>query len=187
MKKSTAVKLTLSAIFLALAVVVGFFISQMSQKNTYRLDYRTQVVKYSEEYELDPYLVSAIIHTESANDKKAVSRAGAVGLMQIMPDTGEWIAGKQKDDKFDLTDPDTNIRYGCWYLNFLLSRFESTPTAIAAYNAGHGIVKKWLQDDEYSDDGVTLKNIPYKETSAYVNKVQRAYEKYKKLYPKAFS
>ncbi|MPN57676.1 Soluble lytic murein transglycosylase [bioreactor metagenome] len=133
--------------------------------------------------------MAAIIHVESGNREDAVSEKGALGLMQLMPDTAEWIAGKLGEtyNQDSVCEPYTNIRYGCWYLDFLFSRFSSTDTVLAAYNAGHNAVRNWLSDPEYSDDGVTLKRIPYTETEQYVEKVDRAYDKYKALYPKAFN
>ncbi len=82
--------------------------------------------------------------------------------MQIMPATAEWIAEKLGEpyDLDSVTEPYTNIRYGCWYLNFLFERFVPVDTVLAAYNAGHNAVRGWLSDPQYSDDGVTLKNIP---------------------------
>ena len=108
--------------------------------------------------------------------------------MQIMPETGEWIAGKLKEpyDEETLQEPEQNIRYGCWYLEFLFERFSDPDTVLAAYNAGHNAVRKWLQNSDYSDDGESLQVIPYDETRNYVEKVRRAYEKYKDLYPQAF-
>ena len=106
-------------------------------------------------------------------------------LMQIMPDTGEWIAGKLRMEfsEEDLKDPAVNIRMGTWYLNFLAERFQGEQdTIIAAYNAGHGNVEKWLEEPQYSPDGRTLSVIPFDETRNYVKKVNLAYEIYKTFY-----
>lgn len=175
-------------LLLALAAFLFLILSSEVDKLTYKLTNVSAIARYSEEYDLDPYLVAAIIHVESGNRETAVSPKGALGLMQLMPTTAEWIAEKL-GEPFDLdsvTEPYTNIRYGCWYLNFLFERFMPVPTVLAAYNAGHNAVRGWLSDSKYSDDGITLKRIPYPETEHYVEKVDRAYEKYKKLYPKAF-
>ncbi len=118
-----------------------------------------------------------------------VSRSGAIGLMQVMPETGEWIAGKLNKTGFtaeDLKDPDTNIQFGCWYLRFLLDRYSSNQThAVAAYNAGHGNVDAWLMDPSVTTDNM-LTNIPFPETDDYVEKVLRAHEKYEELYTNIF-
>lgn len=143
------------------------------------------------EYSLDPYLVLAVIRCESSFQSDAVSGAGAVGLMQIMPDTGTWIAHKLgMDDVYApdmLYDPEMNIRFGCWFLRFLTDRFHGERVPIlAAYNAGHGRVEKWLADPLYAPDRKLI-NIPFPETARYVEKVQAAYDAYRSLYPELFS
>lgn len=110
--------------------------------------------------------------------------------MQIMPDTGAWIAHKLGlDDSYrqeQLFDPETNIRFACWYLDFLTRRLEGNRTAIiAAYNAGHGSVENWLADPAYAAEG-QLHKIPFPETERYLEKVTTAYEKYIALYPELF-
>ncbi len=137
------------------------------EKRTYRLDY-TEYASPStrEEYKLDPYLIASIIHCESGNRPDAVSPDGALGLMQIMPTTGEWIAGKLQVENFHtdmLFEPSVNIRFGCWYLRFLMDRYDQDrQLAVAAYNAGHGTVDKWLEDPGVSAEG-RLVEIPYPE------------------------
>ena len=145
----------------------------------YPMDYEDEINKYSAEYLLDPYFVSALICAESSFNKDAVSHRGAVGLMQIMPDTGAWVAEKIGLEGFSeemLTDPATNIRLGCWYLRYLEDRFAGDKDKVmAGYNAGPSRV------DEWAGDG-TLKDIPFKETENYLVKVTRNYEIYKSLY-----
>ena len=169
----------LSCIFLAISG--GYTVI----KSVYKLRYESSVKYWAEEYSLDPYLVCSVIWTESKFDKEAESSVGAIGLMQIMPETGEWIA-----DKLDLEDyhtemlyeEDVNIRFGCWYLRFLLDRFEVTETACAAYNAGQNKVSDWLDLKTYSSDGKTLDVIPYEETAEYVERIKKAYEIYHFFY-----
>jgi soluble lytic murein transglycosylase len=187
-KNSRLIALVAAAFLLALAAFLSLLLSGEVDKLTYKLTNVAAIARYSEEYDVDPYLVAAIIYVESGHRETAVSPKGALGLMQIMPATAEWIAQKLGEpyDLNNVTEPYTNIRYGCWYLNFLFERFTPVDTVLAAYNAGHNAVRGWLNDPSYSDDGVTLKRIPYPETEHYVEKVDRAYEKYKKLYPKAF-
>ncbi len=149
------------------------------------LKYEDVVIKYADAHGLDPNLVCGVIATESKFSSDTVSGKGAVGLMQIMPDTGEWVAGKLgiKDYSEDcLTDPVINIRIGTWYLEFLFDRYEEESTAIAAYNAGHGNVDEWLKNENYSQNGKTLYKIPFEETEKYVKKVERACEIYKTIY-----
>lgn len=154
------------------------------EKKIYPLEYGAEVEKAARDYDLDEELIYAVINTESHFDADACSGAGAKGLMQLMPSTFEWLQslrGEQYDEN-SLFYPDINIDYGCYLLRYLLDKFGSEETAVAAYNAGFSIVEEWLGNPEYSPDGVTLSSIPYPETEEYVKKVESAKEKYKKLY-----
>lgn len=181
-KKRIAVCLIL---LLILAVTAVFAVDEL-QKKSYPREYSEFVSKYCAEYEVPESLAYAVIRTESGFKKDAVSRAGAVGLMQLMPDTYSWLSRLMGVEEVPdmISDPETNIRYGIYYLHHLYNRFgsESWETAAAAYNAGHGRVTQWLADSRYSDDGVTLKEIPISETENYVKKVFSAKKKYEKLY-----
>lgn len=187
-KVNYTARIVIACIFLIIAAVCAWRLNDYVSRKRYKLTYQTLIANNAEEYDLNPYLVAAVIHVESANNSEAVSPRGAVGLMQIMPDTGAWIAEKLNEPFSEamLRDPATNIRYGCWYLRFLFDRFDVTNTAIAAYNAGHNKVAGWLDDTQYSGDGDALDEIPYEETKNYVDKVQRAYDAYRKYYPNAF-
>ncbi len=186
--KYRTIAIIAAVLFLVIIAVLSLVLSREVDKLTYTLTNEAAISRYSEEYDVDPYLVAAIIHVESGGRQTAVSPKGALGLMQLMPVTAEWIAGKLGEtyNLESVTEPYTNIRYGCWYLNFLFERFTPVSTVLAAYNAGHNAVRKWLDDSSYSSDGVTLQHIPYPETEQYVEKVELAYEKYKELYPRAF-
>jgi len=147
--------------------------------------FNNEIEVYSEMYGLDPYLVAAIIKTESGFDKDIVSSMGAVGLMQIMPSTGEWIARQLNIEGFStemLKNEDVNIEMGCWYLNYLRSQLKHTNEVLAAYNGGIGNVFKWLQDPRYSKDGEVINTIPFKETVSYIEKVVVVYNEYIDLY-----
>lgn len=149
------------------------------------LKYQDIVEKYAAQYQLEKSLVNSVIYCESHFNTDAVSSAGAMGLMQVTTETGWWAAEQMglHPDAIDLTDPDTNIHIGCWYLNWLLEGFDGvTETALAGYNAGHGNVQKWLADEEMSKDGITLDEIPYEETKGYVKKVQLAEKVYRYVY-----
>lgn len=188
-KKKRTRGIWVAAALLVLALIMALLLGRELEKRTYRLDYPNTIAEYAKEYKLDSYLVASMIHCESSNQPDAVSPDGAIGLMQIMPKTGEWIAGKLQMEDFDtdmLLEPSVNIRFGCWYLRFLLDRYDQDrQLAVAAYNAGHGTVDKWMVDPEVSAGG-RLIDIPYPETKTYVEKVQRAYEKYEFLYKNAF-
>ena len=161
-----------------------FFYEYYSKKVLYPLGYKEETLDCAREYDLDPALVFAIIRVESGFDCNAQSGKGATGLMQITAETGNYIAGKLKIINYNLLDAKTNIRFGCFYVRYLTDGFSDAKTAIAAYNAGEGNVRIWLENKAYSEDGKTLKEIPFKETRVYVKKIYESFRKYKKLYGK---
>ena len=190
-----AVIVVAAIIFLVAASFGGYLIYENEQYQkalrNYPVAYSEQIQLYAAQYELDPYLVQSVMRCESSNDPTAVSKVGAVGLMQIMPDTGTWIAHKlDLDDSYTqdmLYDPSVNIEFGCWYLRFLKGRFDGNiMEMIAAYNAGHGTVEGWLEDARFSSEG-ELTTIPYEDTARYYEKVMQAYENYTTLYPDLFA
>ncbi len=162
--------------------------AEAAERAQHPLYYGDLITLYAAEQNLDPALVSAVILCESSFDPKAESRLGARGLMQLMPDTAEWIAHKYNEDgagySFDnLYDPETNIRYGTWYLGYLSRRFGGDATKIVcAYHAGQGNVDSWLKNPQYSADGVTLDVIPTQDTATYASRVLRARDVYRKYY-----
>ena len=168
----------------AVMVIVGF--SKPYQRRLYPLRFEEQIVACADEFQVDPYLVAAIIKCESGFDEDARSGKGAMGLMQLMPTTADWIAEKLSmpaPDEAQLLTADTNIRLGCWYIKYLLTLYEGDiALAAASYNAGRSRVLSWLEDPAYSDDGKTLKAIPFKETEEYVKRLKNAYEQYQILY-----
>lgn len=175
---------------IALVVVLiagGYVANQLYIKEMYPLEYSQQIKEYSDEYDLDPILVASLIRTESNFARKAESKVGAIGLMQIMPDTASWLAKDMMHisyEKDDLYDADYNIRMGCRYIKYLNSKFDNTDCVLAAYNAGPNKVNEWLNDKNCSRDGKTLFNIPFEETANYVEKINNYYEKYKKYHSK---
>ena len=152
----------------------------------YPMTYAPEIRAAAAEFSLDPAYVASVVLAESSFDAEAVSSAGAIGLMQIMPATGEWIAGKLEDEPFDvqrLYQPEVNLRYGCWYLRFLLDRYdEDMYTASTAYHQGQGRVDQWLEDPQYSQDGRTLTAISSAVTDTYVNRIMESYAHYQELY-----
>jgi len=180
-KQKTALLILVILVFLLLIAVGGYIFIL----NRYPLRYQESIVEYAGKYELDPYFVCSIIWTESKFAPDVKSDRGAVGLMQIMPQTGEWIAGKLKEDFSleDLEDPAINIRYGCWYLHFLSERLGGDRDLVAAaYNAGHNRVESWLEDPKYSADGTSLDKIPFEETKTYVERTRASYKIYQLCY-----
>lgn len=147
---------------------------------THRRPYRKEVVESG----LDENLVYAVMKAESGFQEDARSGAGAVGLMQILPSTAEFVC-EMNGMEFEpgrLIDGEYNVKIGCLYLSYLMERFSAVETALCAYNAGEGTVAGWLADFKYSEDGVTLKEIPYGETRAYVKKIMKFHKIYEFLY-----
>ena len=171
-----------------LAVGLGFladFLITCLEKSAYPQEYAEYVEVYAERYGVPEELVFAVIRTESDFDSGAVSGVGAVGLMQIMPSTFEWLTDEILFDHLEsgmLYDPETNVRYGTYYLSYLYDRYGDWDLALAAYNGGLGNVDKWLADERYADGEGSLKRIPFKETRQFVKRVNRARAKYEKLY-----
>lgn len=181
--------------FVIIAVLITLLISQYKSIVGYLfpIKYYDAVIHYSNMYNIDPYLVFALINVESHYRPNAVSTKDAKGLMQITPSTGKWIAEKMGIKDFDesmLFDPIINIRMGCWYLDNIKKEFglgsseDDMVLMLAAYNGGSGNVRKWLSNKEYSQTGTSLEQIPFAETHQYVEKVLRNYEIYKWLYPR---
>ncbi|MDR1617338.1 MAG: lytic transglycosylase domain-containing protein [Syntrophomonadaceae bacterium] len=144
------------------------------------------VYKYSQENNIDPNLVFAVIRAESKYQTRAESPEGAKGLMQIMPETGQWIAGQKGVNDFlvaSLHDPEVNIQFGCWYLASLKKEFgNNLPLFIAAYNAGSGTVRSWNEGGIWRGDLDEVDRIPYRETRNYVKNVWNNYQAYKSIY-----
>ena len=162
--------------------------AEAAERAQHPLVYADLVTQYAAQQALDPALVSAVILCESSFDPQAESRLGARGLMQLMEDTAGWVAHKLGEDgegySFDrLYDPETNIRYGTWYLGYLSRRFDGDAKKIVcAYHAGQGNVDAWLKNPQYSSDGVTLDVIPTEDTATYAGRVLRARDVYRKYY-----
>ncbi len=166
---------------LIVAIVAGYAYVLIQ----YPFNYEEFIEENATEYGLDPYFLTAIIRNESRFDREAVSEVGATGLMQIMPDTGEWIAGHMDMDDYShekLTDAETNIAMGAWYLNYLTDLFGNKQTVAAAYFAGQNQVMEWLDDPAYSSDGQNLDVIPFEGTREYVERMNSSYDFYKTFY-----
>lgn len=163
----------------------------MGLKVVYPLQYADIVQEEAARYGHDPYLVAAMIHTESKFRPTATSAKDAVGLMQITEPTWLWIVSKigGTDRTWDRQDPKDNIQLGLWYLDYLKKSFASNDeqVVLAAYNAGEGNVRKWLLSPEYSTDGIHLTTIPFPETKAYIERVDRARKVYQWLYWNTFT
>ena len=169
------------AIFVAF--IVGVLFSIYTFNNYFPLRYLDIINRYSEIHNVDPVLVAAIINVESRFDRYAVSRAGASGLMQLMPGTAIWVAEALGIESFDfdrdIFNPEINIRMGTWYIARLINNHAELPVALAAYNAGSGNVASWLANPLYSSNGITLDYIPFGETRRYVSVVLASIHAYR--------
>lgn len=169
------------AIFSALAVFVLALLA-LSSYFIVRAGYPRKCRQTVELYcgAAEPSLIYSVMKAESGFDEEAVSRAGAVGLMQLLPSTAQFLCEKNgiAFEAERLKEADYNVMLGCMYLNYLLEKFPVAETALAAYNAGEGVVLSWLSDESISVDGATLGRIPYPETREYVKKVM----KFRKFY-----
>lgn len=152
------------------------------EKAAYPLKYNHIVEKYADQYGVDRAIIYATILCESNFEPNASSHKGAQGLMQITPDTFEWLCTKTGEDSttLDILDPDINIRYGTFFLSMLYEEFGDPKIAHAAYNAGRARIKSWLEDENYFRDG-ELYHIPFSETRRYVEKIKRTTEKYRNI------
>jgi soluble lytic murein transglycosylase len=186
----------ISAILIGMVCFVIFIIAPNAvhdkvddiQRIQYPKTYSEYVEKYSELYNVDENLVYGVIHTESHFNPDSESQAGAMGLMQITSECFDFLKQNIPDDSTDydtsaLFDPEINIKFGTYFLSYLLDKYDNIEkTALAAYNAGFGTVDTWLQDSACSADGKNLDVILYTETANYVVKVEKAKNKYKELY-----
>ena len=180
----TVKKIITLILALCCLLTIIYFSTVSVLKTLYPLKYEDYVEVYASENNLSPAFVYAVIDCESGFDNEAVSNVGATGLMQIMPETFAWINKKlgEDNDYSKATDPETNIKYGCYLYGYLFSEFGRVQEALAAYHAGIGNVQKWLRDERYSSDGKTLHTIPFPTTSKYVKKVMITENIYQKLY-----
>ncbi len=179
------------AVWLVRLVVISIGIliiinASWAQRFFYPIHFRDKIERHARDLDVDPMLVAAIIRNESRFRSQVISAKGAVGLMQIMPDTARWIAEQTGIPDFseeNLLDPDTNIRMGSWYISSLQRQFyNQTAVVLAAYNAGRGNVAAWLADGVWDGSEAAIDRIPFAETEKYVRQVLQDYHRYHKLY-----
>ena len=179
-------------LLLGVLLVIGFGGWKIWSSDTvqmrfvYMWDYQQDIVTYSKKNNVDPFLVAAIIKNESNFKHDAVSKVGAVGLMQIMPETGRWIAeqmGLENYQDSDLYQTKKNIRMGCWYVGELEHEFQHNLVLLmVAYNAGRGQTHEWMQENGWDYILNDIISIPYPDTREYVAKVMQDRDKYYLLY-----
>lgn len=182
-KIKSTIKFLTVFIFALLCLFYGY---RMYLKSAYPLKFYDHISEACEKYGVEKALVLAVVRTESKFNSAAVSNAGAVGLMQLMPETFDWLQSnlqqRNKKNEVFLTEPKINIDYGTYLLSILANKYVDETVMLCAYNAGIGKIDKWLNDPRYSDDKITLKKIPYKETRNYVVKVKKSKKIYQNLY-----
>lgn len=145
----------------------------------YPLHYQPLIEKYAKVNSLDPLFVATVIRQESGFRPHVKSAVGAVGLMQLMPETAKWASGRMGMKQFkveQLEDPETNIKLGCWYLKYLFGQFREPALVLAAYNGGEGNLAYWQ-----GLEGEKLRHA-YPETQSYVETGLKTYQRYKSLY-----
>lgn len=179
------------AFFAALFSVAVFFTvvavgrSQAVQRLFYPLKYEQEIVAAAQESGAPPALIAAVVKSESSFNPQSRSDVGALGLMQIMPETAQWAAEKDgvaySGNEEDLFDPTLNLRIGSHYLAWLLERFNGDfIEAVAAYNVGQHKVDSWIADN---GGALQIENIPYPETRHFTAKVIKSCRYYRNLYP----
>lgn len=178
--------LILICITLLILVLKVFKVENIILKSIYPIEYSEYVYKYSEQYGVDPLLMFSLIKAESNFKTDGVSSRNAIGLMQLMDSTAEEVAKNiQMEYNSDTTlyNPEENIQLGIKYFSELMKYYDQNYIlALAAYNAGIGNVKNWIDKGIIKEDGSDIENIPFKETNNYVRKIISNYKIYKKLY-----
>lgn len=169
----------------AVGMIIFVFGYKVFLKSVYPIKYENIVNESCKMYNIEPELIYAMIKSESGFDEKAESPVGARGLMQITPDTFEWLKIYTNDKDLnieELFNPEVNIRYGTLFISILRKRYYSDEIILCAYNAGMSTVDRWLKDGKVSNGGEELIFIPYKETREYVSRIKESKEMYKYLY-----
>lgn len=177
-------------ILIILAISLAAFFTYTSdwfqKKYVYPFPHQALVYEYSLKNNLDPFLVASVIRTESKFLPRARSPRGAFGLMQMMPDTAQWVAKESQESNFTfdrLAEPEVSIRMGTWYLANISREFKQNEVLVlAAYNGGRGNVKEWVSRFGWPADFQDASQIPFQETREYVGKVLAGRKRYAELY-----
>jgi soluble lytic murein transglycosylase len=174
------------ALIMLVLVLILFYKSDWLGRLMYPIRYKQEIKAVSANVGMDPYLVAAVIRVESNYKPDLESHKGAVGIMQVMPDTAQWMMEREGFRQYtlaDLQDPKVNIKVGTAYLHYLLHQFDQNDViAVASYNAGQGNVNKWLSNQIWDGKLSSIDQIPFWETRKYVSKVMYYYKKYKEIY-----
>ncbi len=181
--KSNVISILLLAVFVLLLFLQPYYIKLYFRP----VKYREIISKEAEASSIDSNLLAALIFVESGFNSDALSSRGAVGLMQIMPETADWIAEQKKLEDFSISDlynPQINIEFGSWYFSHLLEKFDDNLNlALAAYNAGQGNVSKWIESG-WDGKMEEKRSVPFGETDDFIRKVLKTrsfYQKFNKI------
>lgn len=177
----------LVSMILVFIIAYGTYTSDWFQrKYVYPFPYQEIIYRYAVETELDPFLIASVMKVESKFDTQARSPKGALGLMQMMPETAIWVAEQMDDGEFtinQLESPEVSIRMGTWYLSSLGKEFKDNQVLmLAAYNGGRGNVKQWMGRYDWTMSFDEVDQIPFLETKNYVDKVLYNKKRYQELY-----
>ena len=181
MLKRRAAFLLLICFVVFLGAFLFVYMPYWFKNESYPLEYSEAVNRYSEEYGIDSAFVYAVIRTESHFDPNAVSDAGAIGLMQIIEDSFDWVSKRLGEDELCFNDmfiPENSVRYGCFMLGFLYERYGSYELAAAAYHSGMGEVDSWISSGTVDKSSPDTADFQGSNTRHYVGKIMRAYDKY---------
>ncbi|MDP5274449.1 lytic transglycosylase domain-containing protein [Chengkuizengella axinellae] len=178
-----------------LCIGILFYNHNWLGKLIYPIKYKDEIQEISSDYNINPLFIAAIIRVESNYKPDLISSKNAMGLMQIMPDTAKWITEVKRSSHLNmetLMDVRVNIDLGTWYLNALYVEFkpylQDKPTKdqisllSAAYNAGPGNVKRWLDKEIWDGKYNSVEQIPFGETRHYIARILYYYEKYEAIY-----
>lgn len=175
----------LGAVALGIALLAPLFRTAVRDLSTLPIAHETEIRQQAQEKKLDPALIAGVIYAESKFVDQT-SSAGALGLMQLMPDTARFIAEKSGGTAFtieDLSTPKVNIAYGSWYLRYLLDHYDGDEVrALAAYNGGMGNVNRWIGEAQARGEQFSEADIPFAETREYVDRVRQARREYASTY-----
>lgn len=178
--------ITVFVLFIVFLFFLGIW-DTFFRASHYPMAYKEEITAACEEFGIDVETVFATIYCESSFNKEAVSNMNARGLMQLLPDTFEWLCTREgvEYDEEMLFDPATNIRYGTMFLSILYDRYENWDAVHAAYHAGHGRVDGWFERGEVIIDADgNLTGIPIDATSVYVERINSAKKVYTELLAK---
>ena len=187
--KNAAKRSAVIIVILVLSIIIGYLYQQIwhsiDLKNHPR-EYSEYVEKYAADYGVPEYIIYSVILTKSSFQSNKLSDDGRIGLMQISPDTLNWLTSLTKEelDPGILYDPDTNIKYGTYMLSYLFTKYGRWKTVLAAYEVGTSMVDVWMENEDNLDDNGNLSKIPENTTASTVAKIEDSMDVYYKLYYK---